>query len=86
MEGVVDDALAEAEWRQSLRPDLNPKTRTYPIMSRRLAEKELGILTDTCLQREIIMNDMVLLKLKMPSYEIDENGFPVSIWSLFRYG
>ena len=87
LEGVVvDDALAETEWRQSLNTDAwsntargSGRATITPISTRlRLRERKLGILTDERLQQDVVNNDMILLKLNMPAYEVDEDGYPVS--------
>ena len=77
LSGVGDDGLAEAEWRQSIKSDRD-KTKGCDVSSyKRFSEKRMGILTDERTQQDVIENDLVLLKLKMPSYDIDETGFPV---------
>ena len=76
----LDDA-AETEWRRNFGGDLGGGDggNGGNAAHRKLSERGLGILMDPSAQRDLVKNDLLLLKLKLPAYEIDdETGFAVS--------
>ena len=78
-DALGDDVIAEDEWRHSMRGGGGGRAAAAAAPSHRgdrcrFAEYQLGILTDGELQRELIKNDLLLLKLNLPAYEIDEMG------------
>ena len=79
-----DEAIGEEEWRQSFhricgggdgaRRDAKDSVGQNVVMS----DRELGILTNPRFQRDLIKNDLLMIKLNFPFYEIDGSGKAVS--------
>ena len=83
-----DDAIGEEEWRQSINRicgegrrgggDSGRWATAYALGQNIMSDKELGILTKPRFQRDLIKNDLLVVKLHIPFYEIDGSGKAVS--------
>ena len=74
-----DEAIGEEEWRQSFYricggDGAEDSVGQNVVMS----DRELGILTNPRFQRDLIKNDLLMIKLNFPFYEIDGSGKAVS--------